>query len=193
MIRHQGDHDASDMMVSFERINTGLLNNHIHFLTGIIDNYSVEDAIKWIIYENTIKEQDKVLTIYINSEGGDLSSAFALIDIMGRSNFPVRTIGIGAIVSAAFLIFSCGTKGQRIIAKNTSIMCHQYTCGLMGKQHDLEAHIKEMELTKKRVQSTLVEASSLCLEDVNRFLLPPTDVWMTPEELVQYGIADIIS
>lgn len=193
MVRRNNDIDASDMMISNERINTGLLNNHIYFLSGSIDDYSVEDVIKWIIYENTIIEQDKVLSLYINSDGGHLTSSLALIDIMRQSKYPIRTVGIGCIASAAFLIFSCGTKGHRIISKNTSIMFHQYSCGMMGKQHDMEAHVKEMQLANDRILNILNEVSNLDIKNVKLKLLPPSDVWLSPEELLKYGIADIIS
>ena len=193
MLKNNQDIDASEMMIAAERINTSLLNNHIYFLNGDITDYSVEDAIKWIIYENTITEQNKILTLYINSVGGSLSDAFALIDIMRQSNYPIRTIGIGSIISAGFLIFSCGTKGQRIIAKNTSIMCHQYSGAMLGKNHDMEAYIKEMELTNTRLVNVLTEVTGLDSKVVKSKLLPPSDVWMTPEELIKYGVADIIS
>jgi ATP-dependent Clp protease protease subunit len=185
--------DASEMMVAVERVNSGLLNNHIHFLNGDIDEYSVGDAIKWIIYENTIAEQDKMLTLYISSCGGSLNDAFALIDIMRQSNCPIRTIGIGSIISAGFLIFSCGTKGERIIAKNTSIMCHQYSGGAYGKHHDLQAHVKEMEYTNTRMINILKEVTGLDDKNVMSKLLPATDQWLTPKEIVDLGIADIIS
>ena len=112
---------------SIEKIDSCLLDNHIHFINGELDEDSVKDAIKWIVYENLEKDKSKILTLYINSCGGSLTDTFALIDIMRRSHYPIRTIGIGNVMSAAFILFSCGTKGQRFIAKNTSIMCHQFT------------------------------------------------------------------
>ncbi|MCK9369146.1 ATP-dependent Clp protease proteolytic subunit [Candidatus Dojkabacteria bacterium] len=190
---NRDDIDASEMMVATERINTGLLNNHIFFLTGMIDEYNVEDTVKWIIYENTIKETEKVLTLYINTDGGVLTEAFALIDIMRQSNYPIRTVGIGCIASAGFLVFACGTKGQRVIAKNTSIMCHQYSGGMAGKQHDIEAFAREMKLTNERIINILSDVTKLDAKNVVSKLLPPSDVWLTPEELVKYGVADIIS
>lgn len=190
---NKNDIDASDMMVASERITTSLLNSHIYFLTGTIDPFSVEDAIKWIIYENTIDEPDKELTLYINSDGGDLNAAFALVDVMSKSRYPIKTIGIGTIASAAFLIFAAGTQGRRVVAENTSIMIHQYTCGFMAKQHDFESYAKEMNLTNDRLQRFLVKVSSLNAKEIKTKLLPPSDVWLTPQELVNFGIADIIS
>ena len=185
--------EPSDMMMASEKINSVLLNNHINFLVGEINEHSASEIIKWIIYENTINEPDKILTLYINSDGGSLSDALALIDIMRTSNYPIKTVGIGSIISAAFLIFSCGTKGMRVIAKNSSIMCHQYSGNIGGKQHDMQAIIKEIDLTNTRIVNILKDVSNLSVKMVNIKLLPPSDVWMTPEELVECGIADIIS
>lgn len=190
MRRHEID--ATEMMIGSEKINTGLLNNHIFFLNGVINEYTVEDVIKWIIYENTIIEDGKELTLYINTIGGSLTDTFALIDIMRQSKYPIKTVGIGNIMSAGFLIFACGQKGKRIIAKNTSIMCHQYGGGMFGKQHEMESFVKEMELTNARMMNLLVDVTGLDAKNVKLKLLPPSDVWMTPEELVKFGVADII-
>lgn len=88
-----------------ERINVKLLDNHVHFLVGEIDEDNVNDCIRWITYEN-LDLKEKTLTLYINSTGGDLYQAFALIDMMRSSNHPIRVFGIGAVMSAAFLIFA---------------------------------------------------------------------------------------
>ena len=124
--------DAEDI------IGLGLLKNHTHFIMGEIDDENVEKAIRWLLYENMDNSNpDKVLTIYINSTGGSLTDAFGLIDVMQNSSFVVRTIGIGNIMSSAFLIFAAGDKGERYIAKNTSIMCHQFTESIDEKYHDM--------------------------------------------------------
>ena len=184
--------DPTDMMGCQEKVNVRLLNNHIYYLNGIINDYTAQEVIKWILYENTIKEDNKELTLYITSEGGELSNAFAIVDIMRQSNYPIKTIGIGCVISAGFLIFACGTKGKRIISRNTSIMIHQYTAGIVGKQHDLEAQYKELNLTKDRLITTFKEVTGLKDDVIKNKLMPPSDVWMTPEELLKYHIADII-
>ena len=181
-----------EFMDANSKIDVGLLNNHIHFLTGEIGEYNIEKAIKWIIYENTKPEEGKQLTLYINSGGGSVTDSLALIDIMRSSPIPIRTVGIGSICSAAFMIFACGEKGQRIISKNTSIMCHQYSGGFYGKHHDIKAYVKEAELTSDRLVKILEEVTEMKPEKIVQTLLPPTDVWLTPDELIKYGVADII-
>ena len=174
-----------------EKIGLGLLNSHVHFLTGDIDEENIEETIKWIVYENiTCGSAPKTLTLYINSTGGALSDSLGLIDIMRVSKCPIATIGVGSICSAAFMIFSSGTKGQRYIAKNTSIMCHQYSDGIEGKHHDIKSRFKEVELTNARMINVLKENTGLDTRAIKSKLLNATDVWLTAEELIELGVAD---
>lgn len=174
-----------------ERIEAVLLENHIHFLNGDITEENTLEAIRWITYENLLPG-DSTLTLYINSDGGNLQDAFALIDVMRKSQKPVRTIGLGSICSAAFLIFAAGSSGERIISSTASIMCHQFSGSSYGKYHDIKASVKENELLNARMVSLLKECTKLDTRTIKTKLLPPSDVWFTAEELLQLGVADKI-
>lgn len=174
-------------------INLGLLKNHTHMITGDIDEETVDKAIRWLLYENmNTSNADKILTLYINSTGGSLTDAFGLIDIMQSSSFVVRTIGIGSVMSSAFLVFAAGDKGERYIAKNTSIMSHQFSDSTDAKYHDIKAIMKENEYCNKRMVDILTEATGLAPSRVKSKLLPPSDVYLTAEELIEFGVADHI-
>lgn len=175
-----------------DRINNKLLDNGVHFLLGEIEDDNISEAIKWIVYENLDKKQDKILTLYINSSGGDLYQAFALIDVMRVSTHKIRTIGMGNIMSAAFLIFASGAEGERYIAPNTGIMCHQFTDGVDAKYHDIKAQMKESEYCNTRMVNILKEATGLDTRSVKGKLLPASDVYLTAEELIELGVADHI-
>ena len=54
----------------------------VHFLTGDISEDNINEAIKWLVSENLRPKEGKFLTLYINSQGGDLYQTMALIDIM---------------------------------------------------------------------------------------------------------------
>jgi len=172
-----------------DRIGVKLLDNSIHFLTGEITEETVEKCIKWIVYEN-LDSKEKILTLYVNSTGGDLYQAFALIDIMQSSKHSVRTIAVGSVMSAAFLIFTAGTKGERYIAANTGIMCHQFSGSADAKFHDLKAEMKENEMLNQKMVNILKDATGLSPSRIKSKLLPASDVYLTAQEALDFGIAD---
>lgn len=183
--------DNADFIPAEDRIKSVLLENHIHFLYGDIDEENIMETIHWITYEN-LKSGDYHLTLYINSEGGSLQDAFALIDVMRKSNKPIHTVGLGSVCSSAFMIFAAGEKGNRIISPIATAMCHQYTDGLTGKYHDIRATAKEHDLINKRMIDMLKEFTGLDTNTIKKKLLPPSDVYFTAEELVALGVADRI-
>lgn len=178
--------------IAEDRIDLKLLENHTHFINGEINEDSVGPVVKWLIYENLDTSKEKILTIYINSTGGDLYQAFGLIDVMRASPHVVRCIGIGAVMSAAFLIFASGDTNHRYAAKNTSFMCHQFTENTEGKYHDLKATMKENDLCNDRMVAILKEATGLAPSVIKKKLLPASDVYLTAEEAVELKVADHI-
>ncbi len=178
--------------IAEDRIDLKLLENNTHFLNGEIDEDSVGAAVKWLIYENLDTSKEKILTLYINTTGGDLYQTFGLIDVMKASPHVIRTIGIGAVMSAGFLIFASGDNGQRYAAKNTSFMCHQFSSGVEAKYHDIKAEMKENESLNNKMVAILKDATGLAPSVIKKKLLPASDVYLTAEEVVEIGIADHI-
>lgn len=175
-----------------DRIDLKLLENSTYFLNGEISEESAAACTKWLIYENLETAKEKMLTLYINSTGGDLYQAFGLIDVMQASPHVVRCIGIGSVMSAAFLIFAAADKGHRYASKNTSFMCHQFSSGMDAKYHDLKAEMKETELLNDKMIDVLKEATGLAPSVIKKKLLPPSDVYLTAQEVLNLGIADHI-
>ena len=184
-VRKLEDFNAED------RIDLKLLENSTYFLNGEISEESAAACTKWLIYENLDRTKEKMLTLYINSTGGDLYQAFALIDIMQSSKHSVRTIAVGSIMSAAFLIFAAGTRGERYLAANTGIMCHQFSGSASDiKFHDLKAEMKENEFLNQKMINILQQATDLTPSKIKSKLLPASDVYMTVQEALDFGIAD---
>jgi ATP-dependent Clp protease protease subunit len=179
-----------DEFNAVDRIDLRLLENSVHYLTGEISEDSITPVIRWIMYENLEVRDGKNLTLYINSTGGDLYQAFALIDVIKQSRHTISTVALGACMSAAFLIFAAGSKGQRFASKNTSFMCHQFSESMDNKYHDLKATMKENDTCNQRMIDILKEATCLTPSKIKAKLLPASDVYLTSEETINLGIAD---
>lgn len=175
-----------------DRVDIKLLENSTFYFYGEVDEDSVAKVIKWILYENFHHKDTKTLTLYINSTGGNLYDAFALIDVMHHSHHIIRTVGVGSVMSAAFLIFAAGDRGERYAASNASFMCHQFTETTEGKYHDIKATMKENESCNLKMINILKDATGLPNAKIKLKLLPASDVYLTAQEVVDLNVADHI-
>jgi len=163
-----------------------------HFLVGSIESDNIMNAIKWIYQANQNDKVEGPINLYINSEGGQVCDAYALIDVMRSSRKPVATIGMGVICSAAFMILAAGAKGHRKLGKNTSVMMHQLNHDWGGNYSDLKSLGAEIDYHHKRMIKILEESTGLDKQGVQDNFLRPTDRWFTSQEVVKLGVVDKI-
>ncbi len=171
-----------------------LEDHHYYIFSSDFDNSSTSDAMSFIIARNLMngKDRPKFIKMIINSPGGSVASAFALIDTIKGSGIPVYTYGLGEIASCGLLTFMAGAKGKRFITPNTSILSHQFSWGTMGKEHELMASVKEFENTSARLITHYKKCTGQTEAVIKKYLLPAEDVWLTPKEAIKYGLADEI-
>ena len=173
--------------------SSNLEKNGIFLFTKQVSAESCAEAMQFIFEANLNKERsfDKIQLI-INSPGGDLPSAFALCDVIQGSRLPVYTTGLGFIASAGLAIFMCGERGHRIITPNTLILSHQWSSGNVGKEHELLAQLKGFEILQNMIIEHYKRYTGLTVINIKKYLLPPSDIWLTPEEAIKYKLADKI-
>lgn len=165
----------------------------VHLLFDEVNQESAKEVCTWIINANFAKEPPTILNLIINSPGGDLNSAYAIIDLMQSSQIPIRTIGLGQIQSAGIMIFMTGAKGERVLTPNTSIMSHQYSWSVEGKHNELVAIRKEFDLTYERMMNHYKTHTSLSEAKIKKYLLPSEDVYLTAKEALKLGICDKVA
>ena len=164
----------------------------VYLFMSEVNQETCKDLISFILTKSWSNPRPKCLHIIICSPGGDLNSAFAVIDVMRGCPIPIHTTGLGGVASAGFMIFIAGEKGHRVLTPNTSVMSHQFSWGSWGKEHELVAVGKEFELTTERMINHYKKCTGLNEKDIRKYLLPPTDVWLSAKEARKYGICDSI-
>jgi ATP-dependent Clp protease protease subunit len=172
-----------------------LLQDHgIYVFMGDVDDESIKPIVEWILVENhVVKRRKKELLLMICSSGGEIESAFALIDVMRSSSIPIKTVGLGQIASAGLMIFLAGYRGRRVLTPNTSILSHQYSWGSEGKHHELWALTKEFTLIQNRMLLHYQTSTDLDIETIKEKLLPASDVYLSATEALDLKICDYIS
>ena len=169
-----------------------LRENGILMLVDKFDQEKIMPLVAAIYEYNLMPEelQPDQLTLIINSPGGSVHSAFHLIDAMMMSEIPVVTIGKGLVASCGVLTIMAGDR--RLLTHNTSVMSHQFSWGSKGKEHELQAIIKEFDLAGDRMIEHYKKCTKKSESYIRKNLLHPTDEWLTPEECKKHGLIDEI-
>lgn len=185
------------MLGNINKFNFGQTDvvSQVYCLYNEVDDVEAKNITEWILSANHMppEQQPDVLNLFINSPGGSVTAAWAIIDMMRGSSIPVRTVGIGQIASCGLLIFTSGEKGFRIVTENTSILSHIWSSGTGGTKHDLLASTVEWNNTHNRLVKHLSKCTGLSATDVNSKLMPTNDVWLTAAEAVKLGLADKVA
>ena len=139
----------------------------------------------------SLKEEAPELNYIIMSEGGDMDSALAIIDVMGwliNEGKIVRTISLGKSHSAAAMIFAFGS--ERIVGPNSSIFFHQPNIS-DELPESLGSHRKYFYFESKRWVDFLKKLAARCGQDEAKFRAKVNrDMWLSPKEAVEFGVAD---
>ena len=120
------------------------------YLVGEIDGFTLFDMmtrIRTILNNRTEENADQPINMIINSEGGCVYEMLAIVDYMKSLAVPINTICRGKAFSAAAVILANGT-GTRYASKHSTIMFHQSSAWLQGKQADVKAsihHVSEID------------------------------------------------
>jgi ATP-dependent protease ClpP protease subunit len=178
----------------FSQANTR--NHSIHLLFGEIDTEVAAVVCQWILESNlnpNEEEKPGALTMMINSVGGDLHAAFAIIECMRGSPIPIHTVAMGNICSAGLMIFMNGTKGFRTITPTCTIMSHNYSTGITGNHHELLAIQKELNFTHQRILDLYKRCTGMPEKLILEKLIGNQDTYLTPTEALALKLGDRIS
>lgn len=168
-----------------------LLNDRIIMLNEPVSSTSASLIVAQMLFLESA-DSKKDIQFYINSPGGSVTDAFAIMDTMNYIRCDVSTICIGMAASAAALLLVAGTKDKRYALQNSEILIHQPSIsgGLQGQATDIKIHSDWMDKTKKKLHSFFSELTGQALEKVEKDM--ERDYYMTAEDAKNYGIIDSI-
>lgn len=150
-------------------------------------NESVEIEIEY-------EEVNQPIDFILSTPGGRATDMFSIYDIMRmvRQDCDVVTFGLGQVMSAGVLLLAAGTKGKRKIGKHCRVMIHQVSAGTQGPHHEMINEIAEIEYTQKQYIKTLAAETKMSESTIKKLFERKVNIYLSAEEAVKYGIADII-
>jgi len=168
-------------------IYSRLLKDRIIFLGGSIDDAVANVVIAQLLLLDSQNSKEEI-KIYINSPGGEVTSALAIYDTMQHVKANVSTICVGLAASASALILAAGAKGKRMILPNGEVMIHQVMGGAQGQATDIDIHAKHILKIKKRLNEILAKHTGKAVSKVEKDA--ERDYFMSADEAKKYGIVD---
>ena len=165
-----------------------------------VEQEKTAELAQTLIYLNELNKIEKAdqrkkpIDFYISTYGGCADDMFALYDLMNivKEDTVIKTIGLGKVMSAGVLLLSAGTKGERRIGKNCRVMIHNVVGGTAGSLPNLTNELEAIQQLQDDYTAALVDNTNLTKKKLKKILNEKVNVYLSAEEAVEYGIADII-
>jgi ATP-dependent Clp protease protease subunit len=170
-------------------IYSRLLRERIIFLGGPIDDHMANLVIAQLLFLES-ENPKKDITMYINSPGGSVTAAMAILDTMNYVKSDVITTCVGLAASAASVLLSSGKKGKRFALPNAEIMIHQPMGGIEGQASDIAITAKQILKIKEKVNKILAKNTGKSAAQIEKD--SDRDYFMSAEEALKYGLIDEI-
>ena len=140
------------------------------------------------------KEVIRPFEMLISTNGGNADEMMAIYDAMRyiREEVEIITFGLGKVMSAGTLLLAAGTKGKRRIGKHCRVMVHSVIGGHVGPMHQLDNEMKEIKIIQESYIKALCEETNLTEKQLRSWLKKKVNIYLTAEEAVKYGFADIV-
>ena len=165
-----------------------ILEDRIILLSGEIDDNLSNIVVAELLYLDSINHND--INLYINSNGGSITSGMAIYDTMNFIKSDVSTICVGMAASMAAFLLSSGKKGKRYSLKNAEVMIHQPLGGAQGQATEIKIAAERILRIKDKMNKILARNTNKDVKEIEKDT--ERDYFMTSDEALSYGIIDKI-
>ena len=166
-----------------------LLRERIIFITGEINDNLSSLIISQLLFLES-ENQNKDISMYINSPGGSVTSGLSIYDTMQFIRPNINTISIGQACSMGALLLTAGHNEKRFALPNSRIMIHQPLGTFQGQASDIKIHAKEIMQIKNKLNNILSKHTGRDKKTIE--IDTERDNFMSPEEALNYGLIDKI-
>ncbi|WP_054811200.1 ClpP family protease [Nocardia arizonensis] len=168
-------------------IYSHLLAERIVYLGTPIDSGVANALIAQLLHlESESAEQE--IQLYINCEGGDLSSMLAVYDTIQHIAAPVQTTCVGQAIAVGAVLLAGGAPGRRALLPHARVVLHQPAARGQGAIPDLIIQADELVRMRAEIESVLARHTGQTVQrlrhDTDR------DRVFTAHAAVEYGLAD---
>ena len=164
-----------------------LLKDRIVFISTPIDDAVSTAIIAQLLFLNG-NDQEKDVSLYIQSPGGSITAGMAIYDTMNFIKPDIQTLCIGQACSMGAFLLAAGTKGKRMSLPNSRILIHQPSGGSGGQASDIEIQAREILRMKADLNKKMAKMTGQTIKAIETAC--DRDKIMTPIEAIKFGLID---
>lgn len=166
-----------------------LANDRILFICNDINDKMATDISATLLLKDSEDNESKI-TLFINSEGGDIRNALMIYDVMSTIQSPIETVCIGSAMNEAAIILAAGSKGSRLATKNSIISVGQLSIDWVTYSDltDAKKLLEQSSSDNKRMMEILAKSTGKPVKTVSSDF--DRKVFMNPSSAVKYGLID---
>ncbi len=168
-----------------------LANDRILFITDYIDDTIATDIIATLLLKDH-EDNEKKITLFINSPGGDIRNTFMIYDVMMLVNAPIETVCIGAAMDEAAILLAGGEKGMRLATKNSIISVSQLASNwhMHTNMTDAKRLMDQINIDNNRLMDIIAKSVGKPIKQVREDF--DRRVFFTSPKAMKYGLIDKI-
>ena len=164
-----------------------LLTERIVYLGTAIDP-GVANALIAQLLHLEAASPDREINLYINCEGGDMTSMLAIYDTMTYIQAPVATTCVGQAMAAGAVLLAAGVPGRRAVLPHARVVLHQPAAQGRGTIPDLILQAEEVVRIRAELEEILSTHTGQTVETLRRDT--DRDRIFTPAAALEYGLVD---
>lgn len=175
--------------------------NRLMFLRGTITEENTGDIIEQILNINLednssnlvgdLESSREPIHLHIQSNGGAVLDALALVDVMKNSITPIYTYADGYVYSAAVYIFVSGYK--RFANKHSWFLLHNMKTKLGNyTTQNISDNLEWLNMLEKQTADILLENTKISQKQLQKINTNNLEYLFTAEQAVSDGVVDEI-
>lgn len=185
--------EERQMNVAVMDVFSRLMADRIIFLGSDIDSEVSSILTAQLLFLDST-ENDKDISIYINSPGGSVYDGLAIYDTMQYIDSEVSTVCTGMAASMASVLLAAGENGKRYALPHSRILLHQPMGGTAPgtQESDFEIAYEELKLCKSTLYDIISTHTGKSVEEIA--IDADRDHWLAPVDAVpgKYGPLGLI-
>jgi ATP-dependent Clp protease protease subunit len=164
-----------------------LLKERIIFLGSTVDQAMANSICAQLILLEA-EDQERDISIYINSPGGSVTDGLAIYDTMQYVRPDVATICLGLAASMGQFLLCAGAHGKRFALPHSRILMHQPSGSMQGQAADIAIQAEQIVYLKRMMAERISLHTGQPIERIEAD--SDRDRWFTAEEGRDYGFID---